>query len=305
MMRVLVTGANGFVGRPVLEALAGRGDCEVEAVSSRPQAAEGARIRWHSANLFDAGRVRELLSGTRPSHLLHLAWDTTPGRYWTSLDNYRWVQASLELVREFHVAGGLRFVATGTCAEYDWQYGYCTERITPLRPNTPYGICKNALHAMLEEYARQTGLSAAWAYIFFPYGPREPAPRLVPSVIRALLCGEPANCTSGTQVRDLLYVDDAADALVHLLTSDVSGPVNISSGKPVALRDVVYCIADALGRRDLVRLGALPDRPNDPPMLVADVRRLSVECQWAPHYDLQAGLDRTIRWWQEQTKDPG
>jgi nucleoside-diphosphate-sugar epimerase len=300
MTRVLVTGANGFIGRCALRALAGRGDYEVHGVTSRSPGPAGGAARWHTADLMDPRQVHDLLGELRPTHLLHLAWYTAPPQYWTSTENFRWVQASLELLRQFAERGGQRVVMAGTCAEYDWRYGYCSEAVTPLQPATTYGACKNALRSLLEEYSRRTGLSSAWGRVFLLYGPHESPGRLVPSVIGALSRGEPAPCTSGSQVRDFLHVQDVADALVTLMASGVKGAVNIASGKPVAVREVVWAIADRLGRRDLVRLGALPDRPEEPPVLLADVGRLTHECVWSPRYDLDAGLEETIGWWNAQ-----
>jgi nucleoside-diphosphate-sugar epimerase len=154
---------------------------------------------------------------------------------------------------------------------------------------------------MLDAFAAQSGLSAAWGRVFFPYGPHEYPERLVAYVIRSLLRAEPARCSHGNQLRDLLYVADVAGAFVALLESSVTGAVNIGSGRPIALKEVVYKIAQKLQRPELVQLGAVAASADDPPLLVADVTRLSDEVRWQPEYDLDSGLDRTIAWWREKT----
>lgn len=300
MRRVLVTGASGFVGRHVICALTARGSYEVHAVSSKGPLASNANCTWHTANLLDIMQAGELLRTVLPTHVLHLAWCTSPGEYWASSENLAWVQASLELLQRFQEYGGQRIVMAGTCAEYDWSYGYCSEFVTPIRPSTPYGACKHALQAMLNAYSEETGLSSAWGRIFLTYGPHENSERLAPSVIKPLLQGKPATCSHGNQIRDLLYAQDVADAFVELLESDVSGPVNIASGKPVTLREVICKIAAKLGREDLIQLGSIPTRPEEAPLLVADVRRLHDEVDWTPKFDLDMGLERTIEWWREE-----
>ncbi|HYW69809.1 MAG TPA: NAD(P)-dependent oxidoreductase, partial [Pyrinomonadaceae bacterium] len=182
------------------------------------------------------------------------------------------------------------------CAEYDWSEGRCAEATTKLKPASLYGTCKHALRLLVESYAEQTGLSAAWARLFFLYGPHEDPQRVVASVIRALLNEQPARCTSGTQQRDLLFIEDAASALVALLDSQVRGPVNIGSGQAVAVKDVVTNIGVQLDRLELIQLGALPGSPNDPPLLVAEIERLRNEVGWQPRFDLQSGLAATIEW---------
>jgi nucleoside-diphosphate-sugar epimerase len=299
LKKILLTGASGFVGRHCLSHLAGS-DWEVHAVSrSTPDELKG-RATWHRHDLLDAHEVSGLIRRIRPSHLLHLAWCTEPGEYWTSLENFRWVRATIDLLTEFRHSGGERVVAAGTCAEYEWNAGTCSESRTPLVPATTYGACKHHLRGLLAAFCARSGLSGAWARIFFLYGPHEHSARLVPSVVRALLRKKPARCTHGRQVRDLLYVDDVARALVAVLRSGVEGPVNIASGEPVALRDVVLAVADKLGARDLVQFGALDAPADEPQTVVADVARLRREVGWNPGYTLDLGLDRTIAHWKER-----
>jgi nucleoside-diphosphate-sugar epimerase len=143
-------------------------------------------------------------------------------------------------------------------------------------------------------------LSSAWGRLFFLYGPHEYEERLVASIIRSILQDHPALCSHGEQVRDFLYIEDAADALAALLDSDVTGPVNIASGVPLRLSELIQEIAAQLGRPDLIRLGARPTAPNEPSLLVADVGRLRDEVRWAPQYELTRGLNETINWWKSQ-----
>jgi nucleoside-diphosphate-sugar epimerase len=296
--RVLLTGATGFIGRHAIAPLIAKG-YEVHAVSSRPAARAADAVQWHTADLLDEDAVQRLLAGVRPTHLLHLAWYVEAGLFWTSPENARWLAASLALLQHFREHGGRRAVMAGTCAEYDWSHGVCFESLTPLRPTTPYGSCKNALGEALCRHGVGEGLSTAWGRVFFLYGPGEPAPRLVPSVIRALSLGETARCTHGRQVRDYLHASDAASAFVALLDSAVEGPVNIASGNPVTIREVVLAAAECLGAADRVEFGALPAPANEPSMLVADVRRLSEEVGWRPSIGLADGMGQVVRAWQE------
>lgn len=303
MTGVLVTGASGFIGRHCLRPLVTKG-YEVHAVTSRETRDCDAQVRWHQADLLDHRATRELLESVRPSKLLHFAWHAVPASYAYSLDNLRWAQAGLELLRSFRDNGGSRLVAAGSCAEYDWAYGYCSERRTPIGPGTLYGVCKDALQRVLAAYARETALSSAWGRIFWVYGPHEAPSRLVPSIISALLARQPALCSEGTQIRDYLYVQDVADAFVALLESPVCGAVNVASGAPISVADLAGAIAEHLGGQDLLRLGGLPAGDGQAPLVVADVSRLRSEVGWRPQRSVQDGLEETIRWWQDHRMEP-
>lgn len=295
--RVLVTGAGGFIGSRAVDALVERG-LDVHAAALRAPEVPRPGVTYHRADLLgEPDAVGRLFDDVRPTHLLHLAWTAAPGTYRDSLENYQWVGATLDLARRLVAVGGARMVAAGTCVEYDPRFGFCSEAVTPAAPTTPYGVAKDATRRLLESFGAQTDLATAWGRVFFVYGPGERLPRLVPSVIRALLGSERALCTEGSQVRDFLHVRDVADAFVALLLSGVRGAVNISSGDPVSVRSLVSRIAAQLDATDRVSFGALPSR-DEAPFVIGDPRRLRSEVGWRPRFDLDRGLSDTIEWWK-------
>ena len=300
MKRVLVTGTTGFIGRACLAPLRARG-YEIHAVHhARAVVDAPPDVRWHAADLLAPDGAAAVVAEVAPTHLLHLAWYAVPGAYWTSRENLRWVRASLALYEAFVAAGGTRVVTGGTSAEYDWTGGVCREGETPVAPSTYYGVCKHALAEVIAADARASALSAAHARFFFLYGPHEYPQRLIASVITTLLRGEVARCSPGTQRRDFLHVADAAAATVALLDSAVTGPVNIGSGDAVTVASIVAQVAAQIGGGGRVELGALP--ADNPPLVVADVRRLRDEVGFDPALDRARGheqrLRETISWWR-------
>lgn len=302
MKKVLVTGASGFIGRHTLKPLIDL-QFEVHAVTSKNLSDSqylSDRLTWHSLNLLDISQVNNVLANVRPTHLLHFAWYNIPGKCLKAGENFLWVQASLELLRQFHQQGGERVVMAGSCFEYDWDYGFCTESITPKKQSFPYAICKNALHEMLSSYADTFDISSAWGYIFNVYGPYDHPKRLVSSVICSLLRQETAFCSLGNQIRDYFFVRDMADAFVALLDSNVTGGVNIASGHPIAVKDIIFKIADKFDKRELIELGAISQNIKEPPLLVANINRLANEVGFVPQYNWEVGLDKTIEWWRNK-----
>jgi len=301
MKQVLLTGASGFIGRHAIQPLVERGfDVHCVCRTVKPDSiTDESHVTWHRTDLLNIIDIQNLFESLSPTHLLHLAWDVTPGLYLESVNNFDWLVSSLHLLNEFAESGGTRAVCAGTCFEYDLRYGYCNERVTPIIPSTYYGSCKNHLQSIGEKYAAKRGFNFAWGRIFYPYGPNEYPTRLVPSVIQALLKGETAQCTHGNQIRDFLHVTDVADAFVTLLDSEVTGIFNIGSGKPVSIKELVMQIALLLGKEDDIRLGAFPARENEPPFIVADTSRLQKEVKWCQKYSLEDGIMDTISWWKK------
>jgi nucleoside-diphosphate-sugar epimerase len=300
---VLVTGATGFIGRGTLAPLLSAG-LEVHAASSRePLTCGPAGVRWHRADLHEPGGAEALVAAAAPTHLLHLAWYAEPGAFWNSTQNVRWVEASLRLMRAFAAHGGRRVVFAGSCAEYAWSDRVrCNERDTPCEPATLYGASKHGLHLIAERFARQEGLSLAWGRVFFVFGPHEHPARLGGAVARALVAGQEALCSHGEQWRDFLFSEDLAEAFAALLRSPVEGAVNLASGRPVQVRELVQALATAAGRPDLVRLGARPTSPMEPAELLADASRLRDEVGWAPRATLEQRAADTIAWWEAEIR---
>jgi len=107
-----------------------------------------------------------------------------------------------------------------------------------------------------------------WARLFYLYGVGEDPRRLVPYLHQQMQKGEEADLTSGTQIRDFMDVDEAAELLVRDAFSDRTGASNIASGQGISVRQLAEQIADGYGRRDLLNLGARPDNLTDPPVVV-------------------------------------
>lgn len=300
MKRVLITGADGFIGSHCLMPLQALAD-DVHATTINNVKLYGlGDVHWHQVDLLDREQLTGLIQTVRPTHLLHLAWHVETGMQLNAVENFKWVKSGIDLLELFHHNGGQRVVVSGSCAEYDWRNAYLSEQSTPISPDSLYGSTKHALQTLFDAYSRVNALSYAWARIFFTFGPHEKSNRLVASVIRSLLQQKEAQCSHGDQIRDFLYVKDVADALVTLLDSSLEGPINIGSGEPIKIKQVVWRIADMIdNRHDLIRLGALPRSEDEPPVIIANVNRLKNELGWQPEYDLETALLETISWWNK------
>lgn len=278
--RVLLTGATGLIGRHCLRPLEEAGLTVVTA----SRAAGDDLLADPEGVVARAGADR----------LVHLAWHDGARDRWSSPANLDWVGASLRLLRAFAAAGGRRAVMAGSCAEYDWTGAGRLAEDAPLRPATLYGAAKAATGIAAVAGAPALGLSLAWARIFFVYGPGEPEGRLFGDLIRGLAAGREVACTDGRQRRDFLHADDVGRALVAVLESPLEGPVNIGSGRAVAVAGMIGEIARQIGRPDLVRLGARPRPPGDPALIEAATGRLD-GTGFRPAHDMTTGIRAVLQ----------
>ncbi|MDX9845044.1 MAG: NAD(P)-dependent oxidoreductase [Aquabacterium sp.] len=295
-MKVLLTGASGFVGRHLLARLV-RAGAEVHAVGRTPPTPLPG-CYWHTLDLLDAAPRYALLQDLKPTHLIHLAWTTAHGHYWHDPRNHDWVLASLALLDEFAAVGGEHALFAGTCAEDDWRKptqppsGGCTAA-------TRYGRSKAALRLLALDRAEQLGLPLAWGRIYFPFGPGEQPQRLVPSLSRQLLAGLPAATGPGTLERDFVYVGDLAAMMMLVSERRHAGALDLSTGRATPIGTLAAELAELAQRPDLLRVGALPAREGDPQRLVGsdDVLR---SLGWHAEIGLSEGLRHTLAWWRAQ-----
>lgn len=305
-MRVLLTGLTGFIGSHVGR-LVIRDGHELTAIvrpaSSPWRIADYAEhVRLLPGELEHVDRISDAIASLRPDVCIHLAWRGGWGVDGRGDRNVDSIESSLNLVRTVVAAGCTRLVVVGTCFEYETGHEVVSED-TPIAPHDLYGASKHAVHVVAEHLTRAAGVGLAWPRIFYTYGPFEDPRRLVPSIVAALRRGEVARTTPGEQVRDYLHVADVAAAIWQIAQSDCAGAVNIASGVPVRVRDVASTVARLLDREDLLMVGALPYRADEPMVLAASGQRLREDIGWSPRYDLQTGLAQTVRWWLDRNHD--
>lgn len=288
--RLLLTGATGFVGRQLFPHLGS--DYQVHCTSRSELRSDDAT--WHQIDLRDPDACRRLVAEIRPNLLIHTAWNTEHGLFWEAEDNSDWLEAGRALFSAFVEHGGERIIGCGSGAEYAGESSLPrreSEDVSSDEPATRYGRAKLALL----QHLRTLPVGHAWARIFLAYGPGEDHRRLVPSIARSLLRGEPAACSSGRQLRDFMDVRELGRAIAMLASSRVTGSINLGQGEECSIADVVMLLGQLAGRPDLVKLGALPDRSGEPLRLVPDLTRQTEELGFSPKIALRRGLTDALK----------
>lgn len=291
-MRVLVTGATGFIGRQAVSALLRAGH---SVACTARNITRAVPADWIQSDLLAEGEPERVVQSSGANSILHMAWTTEHGKYWTDPANTTWTAASINLVSAALKHGVKRFVGVGTCFEYDWPVDDdCNETSTPIVQHFPYDAAKDDFHRALAGLSNSQGLEYAWGRIFHLYGPGENPSRLVASIARSIQAGHEAKCSTGRMLCDFMDVRDAGRALAELAVSNVTGPVNIASGDRRTVAQIAHELGDLAGTPHLIKIGALPDRQNEPARITASIERLRNEVGFKNEFTLRDGLQQIL-----------
>jgi nucleoside-diphosphate-sugar epimerase len=163
----------------------------------------------------------------------------------------------------------------------------------PIGPTTARGVAKQAASMALWEWAGSTGVACAELVVFRSFGPWEPPGRLVPVLVDAAHSGRAVPLVDVETRRDLVYVDDVAEAVVRVVEAAAyGGPINVGSGASSTVPEIVAAFEAAAGRRVRVEVGARPARPHDVRHWQADVSHCEALLGWRPPVTLAEGMER-------------
>jgi nucleoside-diphosphate-sugar epimerase len=238
-LKIAVTGASGFVGRYVLAELAKRKLETVAVVRDASRLKDTlAPDRIVEMDLANVGAHAFDRLG-RPDILIHLAWQGLPN--YKSLHHFETeLPAQYRFLKNMVEAGLPSLLVTGTCFEYGMQSGPLSEAASA-KPANPYGFAKDVLRQQLQSLKAVKPFNLTWARLFYVFGEGQHKASIYPQLKEAVLRGDKTfNMSAGEQLRDYLPVEEAANHIVRLATSGLDiGPVNVCSGKPVSLRNLV------------------------------------------------------------------
>jgi dTDP-6-deoxy-L-talose 4-dehydrogenase (NAD+) len=294
-MKILVTGANGFIGSAFCTLALGNGH-EVAGLVRRETVA-GNNQGTNGSMTCLVGKLEappwDAIQAFAPEVCLHAAWLTTPDVYLQAPENELYFKWSLAFLRQLAQIGVHYFAVLGTCLEYEPGPAPRLEDRTRLAPTTSYAQWKNSLRLALEDELITAGATLGWGRVFYPYGVGEHPRRLCSSIIHALSRGEPIVLKTPHSTKDYIYIEDLAQALLLLIERRFAGPTNLGTGQGVTVVQLARALAELVGRPDLVSLAEAQQTPDPFACVVADTSRLR-SLGWKPQVSLHAGLRRLL-----------
>jgi UDP-glucose 4-epimerase len=302
--RVLVTGAAGFVGANVVRRLL-LSAIEVHVLLRSGAAGDPWRLRdvldrlhVHRADLEAPAATAAAVAAAAQDVIVHCA---AYGAYAHQDDWYRILQSNVlgtaNLLTASARASVPLFVNAGSSSEYGYRPDPMREE-DRLDPNSCYAVSKAAQTHLCTLASRVGGLAAVTFRLFSVYGPWEEPGRLMPTIIRRAMRGQPLHMGAPDVARDFVHVDDVVDALIDFsaLRGRGGDVFNLGSGRQSTLREVVATLDRVLGRASVVEWNAFPARPWDTTRWQADVRRAGAELGWRARRTLEEGLRSFAEW---------
>ncbi len=282
MKKILITGPYGFIGSHLLNKLK-KSKNEIYTFSrSKKNSSNHFSGNFLNTNLFD-----NILKKTRPEIIIHLAWETTPGKFYEDKTNLKWSKATIDFIKKFYLQGGEKFIFSSTCDEYGVSsMSGNIEEVKECHPKTLYGKSKNLVSNFLEKnYKNQSVVLRN----FFVCGPGEDKSKLLSYIINNVKNKKKINLKRPEDLIDFIDVRDIASIIYKLADGDYTGIFNLGTSiqnTPFNLTKKILKIKDLKVAKYLVDSSEQDDKLR----IVANNSKLKEILK----YKIKFNIDKTI-----------
>jgi nucleoside-diphosphate-sugar epimerase len=301
-MRILITGATGFIGSFLLTKLI----------------TEGHEIAILIRNESDDWRINEIIShchviyvnyesiencedkilSFEPELVYHIGWSGVGNDQRNNeILVTKNIDFTLALVKILLKTNVKAFIGLGSQAEYG-PYHCAINESFATNPTTLYGIAKLSAYNLLNYSLRKSKIRFCWLRLFSSYGPKDNDTWLIPYLTKSISKGEKPSLTKGEQIWDYIYINDVISALLAVgYSENASGIYNLGSGIGYSLKNIITMIRDKVDPEIELGFGEIPYRNDQVMVLKADNTRLCLETGWSPETTINEGLEITINWY--------
>jgi len=282
-MKILVTGASGFIGNYVVEELLKYGHKIIASAIEHPQKIYSNWIEEVDYIQADLNEDKEdwFTIFNEPDQIIHLAWEGLPN-YKEMFHLERNLPNNYFFLKNMVENGLRKVVVTGTCLEYGMQSGALKEDLET-KPDNPYALAKDCLRKFLEQMQRKIEFNFIWIRLFYMYGKGQSPNSILSQLEAALERGDKVfNMSGGEQLRDYLPVERVAEYIVKISMQDkVTGIINCCSGEPISIRKLDENFLAEKNKSIELNLGHYPYPDYEPMAFWGDSRKLkSILKEW-------------------------
>jgi len=298
LSKVIITGATGFIGAPLVKKFINNGD-EVYALI-RPDSPNLHKFDGVSGvevlplDIRDVEKASEYLE--HAEYFIHAAWEGIRGEARQDIglqkQNY---ENALKAAQTAKKLGCKAFLGIGSQAEYGITEQAITEEVLE-EPVTEYGRRKLETCKTLQQLYTGSDMRILWARVFSAYGPGDTPNSLIDICIRDMKQGNDLLLTECIQNWNYIYIDDAVEAIYRLITNeDCVGIYNIASKDNRSLKEYVLELKSLLKSESVLRFGAIPYGAVGPTGFSVDIEKLCTMLQWEPEVSFAEGIQKKIR----------
>ena len=278
-MKILVTGATGFIGNHLINELLKNKNIEIIATSRDIEKAKSfdwfSKIKYISYDLNNTEELNLFEYFDKPDKVIHLAWDGLPN-YNDLIHIEKNLFNNYAFIKNL-ISNGLKDITiTGTCFEYGLVNGCLSEDIKT-NPSNSYGIAKDSLRKFIEELKKQYDFNYKWIRLFYMYGEGQGEKSLIALLDKAIQNGEKEfNMSGGEQLRDYLNIKDVVKNILLIANQTLYSNqiINCCSGKPISIRQLVENHLDKKNYSMKLNLGYYPYPTYEPMAFWGDNRKL-------------------------------
>ena len=287
-MRILITGATGFIGKSFLERYFNKKKLMVISRRNKPNK---LKINWIKSDISNIQKKIKIIKKFDPNILIHLAWEGIPLlNKKNSLINLKKHKIFFKILLKF-----IKFekiIVSGSCFQYDSKHHKIYE--DSKLSNSHFSKAKNSLYKFLLRQQIKNKFKLIWFIIFYVYGSNQRKESLIPSLIMKLKRNQEVFLNSPYEKKDFIYINDVINAFEKAVSSNVNGIFNLGYGKPYSPLYIARFLKKKLNSQSALNLNKEFNRKNKK-TLYASISKTKKYFCWKPKFSLKLGLINTLK----------